>query len=177
MFTDLYLELSGRIAVGLPEVRWCDLWHSQVAYLADELPFPAPAVFIAFHVAGTEDVGALVQQCSLQIDFYLFFETFADTYQGSANREGALAFLETLTRLHALFHGRSGQHFSAMRRTDVAAEDTGNAGNLYRISFECVATDYSAQVIYDEGGFPDVAVSREPIPKREIDTDVLFDVN
>jgi hypothetical protein len=175
MFTDLYLELSDRIAANLPEIRWCDLWHNQVAYLEDELPFPAPAIFIAFHVADTEDVGAPVQQCSLQIDFYLFFETFADTYQGSANQTDALAFLKTLTRLHALFHGRSGRHFSVMRRTDVAAEDTGNAGNLYRVSFECVATDYSAQVIYYEGGFPDVAAVKEPIPQREIDTEPMYE--
>ncbi|MDR1172286.1 MAG: hypothetical protein LBL24_07530 [Bacteroidales bacterium] len=174
MFPDLYNEIAARIAANLSEILWCDLWHEQVAWLEEELPFPAPAVFIAFHVTGVEDAGTLVQQCNLQIDFYLFFETFADTYRGSANCGDTLEFLKTLTRLHALFHGRSGQHFSAMRRVDVAPEETGNAGNLYRISFECVATDYSAQTVYDEGAFPDVAISREPIPERVADTDPLY---
>lgn len=174
MFPDLYTEIADRIKANLTEILWCDLWHNQVAYLEEEHPFPAPAIFIAFHVTGTEDVGTLVQQCNLQVDFYLFFETFADTYMGSINQEDALKFLQTLTRLHALFHGRSGQHFSAMRRVDVVSEDTGNAGNLYRVTFECVATDYSAQVIYDEGTFPDVAISKEPIPAREVDAEPLY---
>jgi len=174
MFTDLYLEISDRIKANLPEILWCDLWHNQVAYLSEELPFPAPAIFIAFHVTGTEDVGELVQQCNMQIDFYLFFETFADTYSGSANRDDALEFLKTLTRLHALFHGRSGQHFSPMRRVDVTAEDTGNAGNLYRVSFECTTVDYSAQTIYEQGEFVDVAISNEPIPERSADMEPLY---
>jgi hypothetical protein len=37
-----------------------------------------------------------------------------------------------------------------MRRVDMNREDSGGAGNLYRISFECLVTDYSAKVLFTE---------------------------
>ena len=134
----------------MENIRWIDLWHEQVNYLAEELPFPAPEVFIGFNTTGTDDAGRLVQHCNTQIDMYLFYETFSDTCDGSSNQSGALEFLQELTRLHALFHGRSGENYSAMRRGDMSREDSGGAGNLYRISFECLVTDYSARELFTE---------------------------
>ena len=32
----------------------------------------------------------------------------------------------------------------------MSREESGDAGNLYRISFECLVTDYSAQVLFTE---------------------------
>lgn len=153
-WTDLYNEIADRIGEHLPEIEWIDLWHEQVNYLTEELPFPVPAVFIAFNTIATDDRGGLVQDCDTQIDLYLFYETFSDTYVGSANRESALRFLDQLTRLHALFHGKSGRTFSAMRRTDMRHEESGGAGNLYRISFQCLVVDYSAEHIFTENTNP-----------------------
>lgn len=149
-WTDLYNEIADRITEKLPETAWIDLWHEQVNYLTDELPFPVPAIFVAFNTIATDDRGGLVQDCDTQIDLYLFYETFSDTYVGSTNRDSALRFLDQLTRLHALFHGKSGRNFSAMRRTDMRREESGGAGNLYRISFQCLVTDYSAQHLFTE---------------------------
>lgn len=149
-WTDLYNEIADRITEKLPETAWIDLWHEQVNYLTEELPFPVPAVFIAFNTIATDDRGRLVQDCDTQVDMYLFYETFSDTYAGSVNHGSALRFLDQLTRLHALFHGKSGRNFSAMRRTDMHREDSGGAGNLYRISFQCLVTDYSAGHIFTE---------------------------
>lgn len=149
-WTELYKEIAEKITEKLPEIKWVDLWHDQVSFLISELPFDTPAVFIGFATLSTEDRGILVQDCDTQIDMYLFFETFSDTYWGSYNQERALDFLQSLTRLHALFHGKSGENYSGMRRVDMRREESGGAGNLYRISFQCVITDYSAQALYDE---------------------------
>jgi hypothetical protein len=178
-WSDLYKEIAGRITANLKNIRWVDLWHEQVSFLDEELPFPAPAVFIGFGTISADDTGQLVQQCSTQIDMYLFFETFSDTYDGSSNRAGALEFLEELTRLHALFHGKSGENYSAMRRIDMNRMDSGGAGNLYRISFECLVTDYSAQELFTEIQNPamELEISRNGAPEEDCaDGTPMFDV-
>jgi hypothetical protein len=178
-WSDLYREIAGRITANLENIRWVDLWHEQVNYLTEELPFPVPAIFIGFRATGMDDTGKLVQQCDIQVDMYLFYETFSDTYVGSSNQSGALEFLEELTRLHALFHGKSGEHYSPMRRVDVSREDSGGAGNLYRVSFECLVTDYSAQELFTEVENPEaeLEVIREDIPPAEAVNDTpLYDV-
>jgi len=149
-WSEIYRELAEKITANIEEIRWVDLWHEQVNYLTEELPFPTPAVFVAFNTRGTEDKGTLVQDCHTQIDFFLFYETFSDSYDGSQNQDGALNFLNKLTELYALFHGKPGENYSEMRRIDMSREESGGAGNLYRISFECLVTDYAAQELFNE---------------------------
>ncbi|MDR0872999.1 MAG: hypothetical protein LBN27_05965 [Prevotellaceae bacterium] len=175
-WTDFYKEIAEKITTNLPKIKWVDLWHEQVNYLTEELPFPTPAVFIGFSTTATDDIGTLAQQCAVQIDMYLFYETFSDTYEGSSNQEGALAFLNNLTELYALFHGKAGQNFSAMRRVDMHREDSGGAGNLYRISFECLVTDYAAQILFVESENPqaEVDVSADTIPPPEQGDEPLY---
>lgn len=177
-WTELYDEIAGKITDKLPQVAWVDLWHEQVNYLTEELPFPTPAVFVAFSTLSTDDRGTLAQDCNTQVDLYLFYETFSDTYAGSINREGALDFLHTLTELHALFHGKSGRTYSAMRRTDMRREESGGAGNLYRLSLECRVTDYSACHLFVTTENPDAGVQVKPLA-RHVPGDTgepLFDV-
>ena len=161
----------------LPEIKYVDLWHEQVSFLTEELPFATPAVFIGFSTVSIEDRGLLVQDCDTQIDLYLFFETFSDTYQGSKTQSRALDYLNSLTRLHALFHGKTGDNYSDMRRVHIGREESGGAGNLYRISFQCTITDYSAKEIYNESESPDMGlvIEKGDIPNSE-EMPPLYDV-
>ena len=93
---DLYIELAERISEKLPEIQWIDLWHNQVGFLAEEHPFGTPAVFIGFRSAQINDIGELVQIVDLHVDFYLYYETFLDTFQGAYNQQGALEFTKSL---------------------------------------------------------------------------------
>jgi hypothetical protein len=178
-WSEFYKEIAERITANLEHIKWVDLWHDQANYLTDELPFPTPAVFVGFNTTGVDDTGKKTQQCNVQIDMYLFYETFSDTYSGSYNQERALEFLNELTRLHVLFHGKSGVHFSAMRRTDMNREESGGTGNLYRISFECLVTDYSAQELFAEleNSNAELEASNEDVPPAEVtDEEPMFDV-
>lgn len=161
-WTDLYNEIAQRINEKIPEIEWVDLWHEQVAYLTEDLPFPTPAVFIGFVTNQCNDAGQLIQECDLEIDFYLFFETFSDTYQGAYNQSSAIDYLRLLTKLHACFHGISGDSFQTMRRVDMRREDSGNAGNLYRISFNCNVEDASAQVEFDQNAVNEIDIENAP---------------
>jgi hypothetical protein len=154
-WSELYIEIAEKIKTGLPAICWIDLWHEQVSYLTEELPFPVPAVFIDFNTRQADDNSLLAQELTVQIDLRLFYETFSDSYEGSYNQAGALEFLDRLTELYALFHGKPGIHYSEMRRIDMSREESGGAGNLYRLSFECLVTDYAAQKLFNEVQSPE----------------------
>lgn len=157
-WTDLYQELVAIVKQKLPQIEWQDLWHDQVSYLTEELPFPTPALFYSFNIKGCDDKGLLIQDCDTQIDMYLFFETFGDTYDGSHNQAGASSFLSSLTDLHKAFHGKSGTNFGTLRRVALKQEESGGAGNLYRISFESNIEDASAQAEYSDQTVNDITV-------------------
>lgn len=167
---NLYLELAEKLSADLnpkeaeiysqlntiigyetkSPIRWVDLWHNQVNFLSEELEFPTPAVFLSFRSGQVRDLGERVQEMTLQIDCYLFYETFANTFTGSFNQEDALNFIGILDFINSRMHATTGDNYSAMRKISFAPEDTGNAGNLYRITFECIVQDESAVKVMEE---------------------------
>lgn len=176
-WTDLYQELATKITDKLTDIKWVDLWHEQVSYLTDELPFPVPAIFLSFNTVACNDKGLRIQDCDIQVDMYLFYETFSDTYQGSYNKTSALEYLRILTDLHALFHATSGINYSEMRRVDMKREESGDAGNLYRTSFACNVEDASAEVIHKQQMVNEIVVetsSTEIVRAQSVDAEPLY---
>jgi len=177
-WSEIYKEIAEKITENLPGIKWVDLWHEQVSYLTEELPFPTPAAFVSFNTTGTDDTGKLVQNCNVQMDLFIFYETFSDSYDGSSNQTGALEFLDRLTELYALFHGKPGNHYSEMRRTDMNREESGGTGNLYRISFECLVTDYGAQELFVEVQQEDRDIKiKNDLPPVAPPSEPMFDVS
>lgn len=157
-WTELYKELAQILKTNIPALQWIDLWHNQVNFLSEEHPFPAPALFLAFRTMTATDMGNKVQSLTLQIDTYLFYETFADTYHDSWNQGSAMAFLDTLSNVYATLHGSDGTNYSSMRRTGFSPVDTGGAGNTYLQTFECTLIDYAAMTEYEEQQINDLDV-------------------
>ncbi|WP_313214224.1 hypothetical protein [Soonwooa sp.] len=147
---DLYKELSEKVNQTITGIKWIDLWSNQVNFLTAEHPFQTPALFMSFRTLQTNDMGEKQQEVNLQIDFYLYYETFLDTYHGAYNQNTALEFLDLMEAIHGGFHGTTGDNYSAMRRIGFNPEDTGGAGNLYRITFTCLLQDSSAAKYYEE---------------------------
>lgn len=141
---DLYSELCNAVE-NVDGIRWQDLWHNQVSFLETEHPFPTPAVFYGFRSRNIEDQGLNTQKVELQIDVYLFYETFADTYDGSSNQSDAFVFLGLLNDINAVLHGSEGSNYSSMRRISFNPVDTGGVGNLYLQTYSAILIDYSAQ--------------------------------
>lgn len=136
--TELYERMES-----LPEIMHVDLWHGQVDYLSEEHPFPTPAVFLGFTTLNVADNGELMQTTDLQVDIYVFYETFADTYQGAKMQNEALEFLDLLLMVGLMFHGRSGEHFHQMRRSGTYRQESGGSGNLYRLQFQTNVSEFS----------------------------------
>lgn len=162
---NLYLEHEKRISDNLPEIKHIDLWSEQVSFMADEHPFKSPAVFFGYRVLSTEDQGEKIQELRLQVDVYLFYETFADTSKGSKKQQKALDFLDLLTKINACFHATFGNYYSNMRRTGFNPVETGGAGILYVQRYELTMTDDSAKEIYENMKFEqmEIAVIREEV--------------
>lgn len=147
---DIYLELAEKINDAIPEIKHIDLWHNQVNFLEEEHSFQAPAVFLEFRATSTDDLSTKVQNLNMQVNVYLFFETFLDSDFKGYNKTAAVAFLDTLTKLHKLLHGSSGENWSEMRRIGFSPVDTGSAQNLYQMPYECLVSDISAKVEADD---------------------------
>lgn len=150
-FQNLYKEIAETITEKIEGVRWVDLWHNQVSFLEEEHPFPTPSIFLNFRSINTQDLGEKQQEVDLQVDFYLFYETFSDTFRGSFNQQTALEFLGLMDEIHGNFHGTSGENYSSMRRVGFSSVDTGSAGNLYVVNFTCKIQDTSAMKYYEDG--------------------------
>lgn len=163
---DLYKELADKLNE-IEAVKWIDLWNSQVYNLENEHLFPAPAIFLAFRGSGTKDLGQKVQEVNLQVDVFIFWETFLDTFKGAYNQADALAFLDTISEVNKLLHGSSGENYSSMRRVSFSPVDTMGAGNLFNVTYSCVLMDYTAADEFEEGSFEDVNVNKFIIPVED----------
>lgn len=159
-FQELYKELATKITDNIEAVNWVDLWNSQVYNLDDEHPFPAPAVFLAFRTNSTTDISDKVQNVQLQVDVFVFYETFLDTFKGAYNQEDALAFLDIMDAINKEFHGSAGTQYSSMRRVAFSPVDTGGAGNLYSITYTCELVDHSAQPNWQEVQADEMEIER-----------------
>lgn len=159
----LYKELC-EVLIQIDGVEWIDLWNNQVTNLDNEHPFPAPALFLAFRANNMLDMGEKIQEVNVMVDVFLFYETFADTYQGAFNQSDALKYLTLQSEIQKVLHGSSGEHFSSMRRVGFSPVDTGDAGNLYVINFQCKMLDKAAQTDFESGTFAEVEVQPFILP-------------
>lgn len=178
LIPDEYADLRERM-MNAPAIEHIDMWHEQVSFLDEEHAFPSPAVFIEFNTLDIEDEGLLVQRLHTQIDFRLFYETYADTYEGAIMQEEALSFLDLLTLLGMMFHGKTGKTFGTLRRTHVGREESGGAGNMYRISFECDIMDYTTMELSSQADMKDreISITDESIPQEEKVEEPLYHIN
>ncbi|WP_291587805.1 hypothetical protein [Bacteroides sp.] len=170
---DEYADLRERLEA-LPELEHIDLWHDQVNYLSEEHPFPTPAAFLEFNTLQVDDAGELMQTTTLQVDIHIFYETFCDSYEGAVMQDEALTYMDLLLLIGLMFHGRSGTYFHQMRRTGTMREESGGAGNLYRISFETNITEFSGLNLFstEEMGNREISiekgVSNKPVKDGEL---------
>lgn len=158
---EVYTELAQKLS-NVNGIEWVDLWNNQITNLDNEHPFPAPAVFLAFRSNATKDLSEKMQDVTLMVDVFLFYETFADTYHGAFNQDDALRFLSLQKEINKVLHASHGNHYSSMRRVGFSPVDTGDSGNLYTINYQCQMIDKSAVETIETGSFEDINVTKNP---------------
>lgn len=154
---DLYKEVATKLTT-IQDLEWIDLWHNQINFLEEEHPFPTPAVFLSFRSSVIRDAGEKIQDVEAQMDVYLYYETFLDTFNKAYNQDEALAFLDMLTQVNVILHGSEGDNYQNMRRISFSPVDTGNSGNLYMLQYSFRLVDTSAKPEWAEGSFKDVQI-------------------
>lgn len=159
-WNDLLVELSTKIREKLPEIKWLDLWRNQLASLTDKPPFPTPALFLSFKTLGCNDKGLLIQDCNTQVDMYVFYETVNNASLDPNIQTADLEIFKMLTKIHKVFHGKSGINHGILRRVGINREENSGIGCLYRISFECIVEDTSAQIDYPVKLVNDISIER-----------------
>jgi hypothetical protein len=157
---NLYLEHEGMITNNLPDIKHVDLWKEQVSFLADELPFKSPAIFLSYRILDTIDAAGNGQILTLGIDIYYYYETLSNTHRSSKNQNKALGFLDMISKIHALFHGTDGENYSEMRRAGMSPVETGTSNLLYVQKFQCTADDDSAMTIFEETSVNEIDITK-----------------
>jgi len=146
---ELYIELSTLIS-NITGIKWVDIWSNQISNLAQELPFPTPAVFLEFASDEMSDIAQDGQLMNMQIDVILLVETFANSFHGSTSQSQALAFMDLLESIHANLHGSKGEYYGRMERISIRPESLGTAQIAYRMVYECLIVDESAAKTFEE---------------------------
>lgn len=173
-FQQLYKELCEQVVEHMPQIVHQDLWQEQMSFLGEEHPFEAPAIFYEFRGVDSADMSQLVQQVDMQIDVYLFYETFLDTNHGSYNQTEALDYLEDLTTINKIFHGFKGEFVDNMRRVTFGRVNTGTAGNLYRVTFAATTRDHSAVRAADGIITNELELSKESVEDDQQESGFIF---
>lgn len=173
---DLYTELCALLKAKVPDLKWMDLWRNQVGFLETEDPFPAPALFFAFRIAGAEDAGQRVQRLRVQLTVYLYYETLAGSQHDSWNQADALKFLELISEVFAALHGTDGVNYSQMRRLSLDPMETSGAGNLYQMAFECLLMDYAAMKDEVDAKISGIDIEKGPVIEDGPEAEPLFTI-
>lgn len=173
---EAYLELSELILEKVPGVKHLDLYYGQEQAIDSDgnwLPFPAPAVFLAFNAADVADLGNQSQQLTMDITVYLAFETVQDSSANSLGRKRSMEFIGLLRQLHKALHNTSGKHFSPLSRTGLNRVEAPPYMIFYSQTYRCVILDHGAVPQWEEVDTPPLSIEGNP-PPPEVDPNPLF---
>lgn len=105
-------------------VQWVDVWKAQVGSKdAKELqyPFPFPASFISIKRITWEDMTGDAKEGTVEIDVYLFFEKFGDTFEGATDKDDSFADIDLVETIADDLHWIEDSPFKEL--TQTAEED------------------------------------------------------
>jgi hypothetical protein len=160
-FEEIYIELCDVIAQHMPHILWQDLWSDQITLIDGEHAWEAPAIFWEFRSPSMQDLQEGAQLVDIQIDVYLYYETFLDTAHETYNQGDALEYLKDLSKINEVLHGYMGEHIDHLRRESFSRVDTGGFGNLYRVTYMASTRDHSASKLHGQEELGGVEVTRQ----------------
>lgn len=90
----IHNALEGKIKA-TSKFNWIDVWKAQVGK-AESYPFNFPAAFISTKRITWQDMVMNVQEGKVEIDVWLFFEEFGDTFEGATDKDTSFEDIETV---------------------------------------------------------------------------------
>lgn len=108
----------------LPNLAWVDKQMGQFIHPELFNSIPLPGVLISFRKTQWENIGRQVQKGNAIITFWVYFENYADSFEGSMNQDKAIQFFDFNEAVHVALQGLFGESFTDLvRLSDEDDED------------------------------------------------------
>lgn len=92
-----YTALKAKLKTALPQIAHFNKWNNQLVNIADEVPFPRPALFIEIEPVQWEPVNKRQKKGNISIIFHLVTDSY-DTFADDADGLEALDLTDIATR-------------------------------------------------------------------------------
>lgn len=89
----------------IPNLRWVDKQMGQFNHPELSQLVPLPAILIGFRKTNWQSESRRVQRGDSVLTFWVYFENYADSFQGSMNQDLALQFFEFNEAVHQALQG------------------------------------------------------------------------
>lgn len=171
----LMAKLQFEDSSNIPSLRWVDKKHGQSPEIASFVPLPA--VLFRFAETNWDNHFGNGQGGVSLIEFEIWFENYADSYEGSINQDKAIQYFEFNDAVFKALQGFNGSGFSSLHRVYDLDDDDHENVIITKLGFETRITDDTAML---GGNTSDAEYS--PIPQFKNPTDrpsseeILFDV-
>lgn len=101
LLTGKLINLPG----GLPDLQWFDKQMGQFDTSASALAIPLPAILMEYGAMVWQTTGANNQKGSGNIKFTIYYENYANSFQGSPEQDLALQSLDFTAAVHEVLQG------------------------------------------------------------------------
>lgn len=117
--------------------KWIDVWKAQVGK-KESYPFNFPAFFISTKRIAWGDMTLDVKEGNVQIEIWLFFNKYADTFEGAEDQNSSFDDIETVENITDALQWTEGEPFSEM--TLIVEEDLSGAYErpAFKLTFETI---------------------------------------
>ena len=120
-------------------MEWIDIWKAQVGTSKEKkYPFNFPAAFISTRRINWSDMVGNVKEGTTQIEVFLFFDKYQDTFDGATDEDDSLLINDTVEQVANDLHWIETDPFKEL--TEVADEDLTTAYNrpAFKLTFETI---------------------------------------
>jgi len=134
---EIYKTLSPVIN-GITAIEWVDLWKAQMNRPKEHYPFGFPAVFIGINNISYQDMTLGTKEGRAQIDLYVFFDKYGDTFAGADDQDNSLLILDTLDEIVQTVEDTEGGLFTGLKLSGDEDVSTRYNRPAYILKFECL---------------------------------------
>jgi|GEM_PF-2097839 len=127
--------------MNLPGLRWFDKQMGQFDNPEMFYAIPLPGVLMEFGQFQWVTIGQNQQRGNGIIRFYIYFENYADSFNGSINQEMALRFFEFTEQVHLALQGFALPYMTPLERTGDNEDTAQDMIITSMIEYSTIITD------------------------------------
>ncbi|NNV54543.1 hypothetical protein [Limnovirga soli] len=154
MIEQLFKDVTDRLALQVPELRWIDLEFGQLEIPDEHYPVQFPCVLVDFPDIPFTDEGFGNQQGVVNIQLRLALDLYEDYHIVDGNdapqRDTAFERLQIINKIHQALHWWEGDYFTPLSRILISSERRDDGLKVFTLVYVSQAKDDSAAKVYLE---------------------------